>query len=131
MKTLRIIIAEDDEDEILFIKKGFLSTGLFEIVSIAKNGEVLIDAVMNLEILPDVILSDLNMPKKSGYEILQELKKNQDFSGIPIIIMSTSSTPSNIDRCNKLGAHSYLVKPETFNEYPQFAKIIYEKIIKA
>ena len=67
MKKYKIIIVENDEDEQMFMKEGFDSAGLFDIVGQVKNGDTLFEWLdENKNALPDIILSDLNMPGKNG-----------------------------------------------------------------
>lgn len=125
----KIIIVENDEDEQFFMKEGFDDTGLFDVVAQLRNGDALLEWLSNNKtFLPDVILSDLNMPGKNGYDVINEVKGNPEYSHIPVIITSTSSTRSMIDKCLSMGAADYLVKPETFIEYVPYVKNLYNVI---
>jgi len=66
---------------------------------------------------PDLILLDLNLPKKDGREVLAELKADPDLSRIPVIIFSTSEAPQDIARCYELGANCYVSKPVGLREF--------------
>jgi CheY-like chemotaxis protein len=125
MKKLKIIFVDNDEDERLFMKDGFETSGMFDIIYQANDGGELFDYLEQSPSRPDVILSDLNMPGKNGYDILGWIKENESFADIPVVITSTSSTKTIIDKCMGLGATSYLVKPETFVEYELFAKKLF------
>jgi CheY-like chemotaxis protein len=129
MKKYKIIIVENDDDEQLFMKEGFDAAGLFDIVAQVRNGDTLFDWLdENITALPDVILSDLNMPGKNGYDVINEVKTNPLYSHIPVVITSTSSTKTIIDRCLAYGAADYIVKPETFVEYVPYVKNLYKRI---
>lgn len=129
MKKYKLLIVENDEDEQLFMKEGFDAVGLFNIIAQLKNGDVLLEWLeQNKQNLPDVILSDLNMPGKNGYDIITDIKSNPEYAHIPVIITSTSSTKMTIDKCLTLGAADYLVKPDTFVVYEPFAKQLYQLI---
>jgi CheY-like chemotaxis protein len=129
MKKYKIIIVENDDDEQLFMKEGFDAAGLFEIIAQVRNGDTLFDWLdLNQNTLPDVILSDLNMPGKNGYDVINEVKTNPGYSHIPVVITSTSSTKTIIDRCLAYGAADYIVKPETFVEYVPYVKNLYKRI---
>jgi len=129
MMKYKIIIVENDEDEQLFMKEGFDATHLFQIQAVLKNGDVLFSWLEeNPYLLPDVILSDLNMPGKNGYDVIAEIKSTPSYSHIPVIITSTSSTKTIIDKCLALGASDYLVKPETFVEYVPFVRRLHQLI---
>jgi CheY-like chemotaxis protein len=125
-RRIRILIVEDNEDERLFIKDGSTQTGLYEIVGEASNGDEMIE-VLNASIvdLPDLILSDLNMPGRNGYEVIVDVKTNSAFSHIPVIILTTAPLKPYAERCKKLGACAYYTKPDTFLEYKEFAEEIY------
>jgi CheY-like chemotaxis protein len=129
MRKYNLAIVENDEDEQFFMKEGFDSTNLFNIVAQVKNGEALFEWLgENHTALPDVILSDLNMPGKNGYDIIAETKENPAYNHIPVIITSTSSTKSMIEKCIGLGAADYLVKPETFVEYVPYVQKLHKVI---
>lgn len=132
MRKYSIITVENDEDEQFFMKEAFDQTGLFDLVAQLSNGNDLQAWFQdNIGPLPDLILSDLNMPGKNGYDILDEFRNTPALSHIPVIITSTSYTKSIINKCLDKGAAEYLVKPDTFIEYVPFIlnlhKIIEEK----
>lgn len=129
MKQYKIIIVENDEDEQMFMKEGFESTDLFTIIGQAENGDTLIEWLKaNENNLPEIILTDLNMPGKNGYDIIKEIKNNPQWSHIPVIVTSTSSTKTIIEKCLSQGAADYVVKPETFVEYVPYVKNLYKRI---
>lgn len=129
MKQYKIIIVENDEDEQMFMKEGFDNAGSFNVVAQVKNGDTLIEWLSDHnDDLPDVILSDLNMPGKNGYDVISEVKNNPDWSHIPVIITSTSSTKTIIDKCLSMGASDYVVKPDTFVEYVPYVKNLHRSI---
>jgi CheY-like chemotaxis protein len=129
MRQYRIIIVENDEDEQFFMRQGFDKAGSFEILGMVNNGDALLQWLeQHPDDLPDVILSDLNMPGKNGYDIITEVKGTPAYAHIPVIITSTSSTKTFIDKCLAFGAAGYLVKPETFIEYVPFVERLYQVI---
>jgi CheY-like chemotaxis protein len=129
MKKYNIIIVENDEDEQLFMKEGFDATGLFNIVAQVKNGDDLLQWLnSHKQNLPHIILSDLNMPGKNGYDVINDVKDDPSYSHIPVIITSTSSTRTIIDKCLAFGAADYVVKPDTFVEYVPYVKNLYKRI---
>jgi CheY-like chemotaxis protein len=129
MKKYKIIIVENDEDERMFMKEGFDAAGMFSIVGQVNNGDDLFEWLNeNENNLPDVILSDLNMPGKNGYDIIDEVRNTAAWSHIPVIITSTSSTKTIIEKCLAKGASDYIVKPETFVEYVPYVKNLHRRI---
>jgi CheY-like chemotaxis protein len=119
----KIIIAEDDQTEQTFIREGFKKSGLFDVMSIQPDGHKLVKTLEKLDksSLPDVILSDINMPLMNGLEALVKIKKNPALAAIPFIIFSTSKESTTETKCYNLGADKFMVKPANFNDYQKFA----------
>ena len=129
MRKYKILVVENDIDEQYFIKEAFDATDLFQLLGQLSQGEELFQWLSeHPSALPDVVLSDLNMPGKNGYDILAEMKANPLYAHIPIIIISTSSTPSIIEKCMEAGAAGYLIKPDTFIAYGKFVEKLHALI---
>lgn len=129
MKKYKLVIVDNDEDERLFMKSGIEQTGLFEIIAQAEHGHHALEWLeTNTSSLPDLILSDLNMPVKDGYELLEALRGEQLYAHVPVVITSTSATPSTIAKCLALGATDYLVKPDTFLDYDSYGRELYKRL---
>jgi len=131
VRKIRTLIVEDNEDERLFMKEGFIQSGLYEIVGEAENGEEMLGLFKDPAFpMPEVILSDLNMPVRNGYEVIVDVKTNSSLSHIPIVILTTAPLVPFAERCKKLGACAYYTKPETFLDYKDFAEKIYDDVSK-
>lgn len=123
-KPIQILVAEDDEDDKLLILKAFERTLPKEKVTCVEDGEALLKYLKRLppynDLLkfpkPDIILLDLNMPRKDGREALAEIKSNDDLKSIPVIIFTTSNNVDDIQVTYKMGSSSYITKPGSFEE---------------
>ncbi len=104
----KIIIVEDEEILRNLLQKKLTAEG-YE-VSVAENGEEGLEKIR--ENRPDLILLDIIMPKMDGFEMLEEMKKDDSIFGIPVIVVSNSGQPVEIDRAQSLGARDWLVKTE-------------------
>lgn len=128
MKKINVMLVENDEDEQMFMKEGFQSTNLFNILVVASNGDEAFAAISDSrQPLPDLIISDLNMPGKNGLDLLQDIKNDPALLHIPVIIISTSFTTTIINKCLSSGAHAFHTKPHSFVEYDKFAEKIYQE----
>lgn len=105
---MKILIIEDEEILIDVLQKRIKQEGYD--VFLARDGEEGIQKIN--EIKPDLILLDIIMPKKNGFEVLEEMKKNADTADIPVIIISNSGQPVEIDRAFEMGIKDYLVKTQ-------------------
>ena len=104
----KILIIEDEE-----LLSNLLKNKLSELgydVSVALNGLQGLQAIK--EIVPDLILLDLVMPKMDGFEVMRKMQEDASISGIPVIIVSNSGQPVEIDKAKKLGAKDWLIKTE-------------------
>jgi CheY-like chemotaxis protein len=117
-----ILMADDDEEDQMFAQDAFEESGLPHDLQFVDDGEALVD-YLNTSInaadqshtpLPDLILLDLNMPKKDGREALREIKANPQLRHIPVVVLTTSSLDCDIYRSYDIGANSYITKPVTF-----------------
>ena len=115
--SIRITLAEDDEDDRLFFTDAFEEFKINTIVNTLNNGRELLNYLEHPEtILPNIIFLDLNMPILNGMECLKEIKQNNKFNDIAIAIYSTSASDQDVENTFVLGANIYIKKPSNFNE---------------
>lgn len=103
-----ILIIEDEEIMLDLLQRQLTADGY--IVAVAKDGET--GLAMMKEIKPDLILSDIVMPKKDGFEVMEEKRKDESIKNIPLIVISNSGQPVEISRVKALGAVDWLIKTE-------------------
>jgi CheY-like chemotaxis protein len=104
----KILLIEDEELLINLLQRKLAEAG-YE-VHLSKNGE---DGLKTMrEINPDIILLDIIMPIKGGFEVLEEMVKDDNLKNIPVVIISNSGQPVELDRAKKLGAKDWLIKTE-------------------
>lgn len=108
MDKKRILIIEDDPS-LQKILQDFLAADGFDAIG-AMDGEK--GAELAKKDMPDLILLDIILPKKDGYEVLKELKENQETKNIPIILLTNLGSPADVERAIKLGATTYLTKAD-------------------
>lgn len=129
MKLYKIVIVENDEDERYFMKQGLEASGVFHILGEFVNGDTLLEWLEQKPVdLPDIILSDLNMPGKNGYDILSTVRSHPVFAAIPVFITSTSPVVAVREKCLSMGANDYLIKPEIFTDYDEYVKTLHYKL---
>jgi len=104
----KILLIEDEEIMVDLLQKKLTQEG-YEI-SVARNGEEGLKFARKIS--PDLVLLDIIMPKIGGFEVMEEMAKDEDLKKIPIIIISNSGQPVELDRAQKLGAKDWLIKTE-------------------
>ena len=129
MTHFKLIIVENDDDERFFMKEEFQAFGAFEILGDFINGDTLLEWMNEHPAeLPDIILSDLNMPGKNGYDIISYIRSEPEYAHIRVVITSTSSVISVREKCLAMGAADYLIKPEIFVDYGAYVKEFYQRM---
>jgi len=109
----KILVADDEPDILETVKNRLARDGYF--VLTAKNGQEALDLAFSKE-SPDVIVLDINMPKKNGFEVLKELRSREGIKWQPVIILSSQNDFLNIKNGYDLEADYYLTKPFVFNQ---------------
>jgi len=111
-----VIFAEDDNEDWMLIDETLQLCSENCVFERVHNGVELLNRLRDTSLnLPDVIMMDLKMPKKDGVETLTDIRQDDNLKHIPVIIMTTSKTESDIMRSYITGANSYVVKPVTFD----------------
>lgn len=118
-----ILMADDDPDDCLLAREALAESRLANDLHFVSDGEELMDylyqrgkySVPGSAPRPSLILLDLNMPKKDGREVLNELKSDPHLRQIPVLVLTTSQAEEDILRSYYLGANSYITKPVTFS----------------
>lgn len=130
MKAYRIVVVDDDPDDRDIMNEAFLMQGSTEhlILSSAQEVFAYLQNVENDADLPRIILTDLNMPGISGFELLQALKGMQRYKAIDVFVYSTSSLGSHIDMCLALGAREFITKPLKVTDHQGLAVRIQQEV---
>jgi DNA-binding response OmpR family regulator len=105
---MKILIIEDEEALLKVLQEKFINAD-FDVV-VAKDGEEGV-AVANKE-KPDLVLLDLVLPKRDGFEVLEDLKSSDDLKNTPVIVLSNLGEDENLKKALKMGAEDYLVKTQ-------------------
>jgi CheY-like chemotaxis protein len=122
-KNFTVLLVEDDLNDIFLVKRAFRTARIPNPLQVVTDGEEAISylrgegkyADREAHPLPNLIVMDIKMPRRSGFEVLEWVKGNgQPLRRIPIIIVSCSDNPSDINRAYELSANAYMVKPVNY-----------------
>lgn len=125
-KSLNILLIEDDAIEVMKFHRVLKTMELNHKVIEAGNGEEALAILREQEIIPDIIILDLNMPRLNGLEFLSILKEDQILKYIPSIILTTSNNHRDVLECYRIGIAGYLLKPLKYEEYVERIKKLLE-----
>ncbi|HEX7897499.1 MAG TPA: response regulator [Planctomycetota bacterium] len=124
------LLVEDDPDQILLIQRAFADANLVNPLRVVRDGAEAVEylagdgafADRTRHPLPSLILLDLRLPKKSGLEVLEWLRADPALKATPVVVLTSSSEPTDIERCHALGVNAYLVKPVRFADLLELVK---------
>lgn len=116
-KSLTILLIEDDAIEVMKFNRVLKTIQANHKIIEANNGEEALVILREKEIIPDIILLDLNMPRIDGIEFLGILKQDPLLKYIPAIVLTTSNNYTDILECYKIGIAGYVLKPLKYEDY--------------
>lgn len=135
MSEISIFYADDDEDDLMFFNDAVdkISSAHQESIRLHmhRNGESLLENIKKTKVEKGVVFLDINMPRKSGFQLLEEIRSASETKEVPVIMYSTSYDAKSIQISHDLGANFYVVKPYNFHDLMQMItsiiKINWEK----
>jgi CheY-like chemotaxis protein len=139
-ERMKILLAEDDDGHATLIKRNLERAGVINEVIHVKDGQEALDYVRSLtsqagrsQQMPMLMLLDINMPRVNGVEVLREIKGNASTMTLPVIMLTTTDDPREVQRCYELGCSVYLTKPLQYAEFVEAIKRLgmFLEIIKA
>jgi len=122
MKTFEILLVEDNDGDIILTTESLEDSKLIKKINVVKNGKDAVDFVMKegnyiMANRPDLILLDVNLPLKNGYEVLKTIKNNEKTKQIPVIMLTTSSSEEDINLSIANHANAFITKPIEPEDY--------------
>ncbi|HEX8562679.1 MAG TPA: response regulator [Flavobacterium sp.] len=118
-ETPVIFYADDDQDDIFVFTEA--AEDIDAHVEVFLMGESMLDAMYNPPPQPTIVFVDLNMPEKSGYELIREIKSSPFFKDIPVVVLSTANDHKTITLAKRTGADYFITKP---NSLPELKKAV-------
>jgi CheY-like chemotaxis protein len=128
-RPINILLVEDNPGDVRLTLEAFKDGKIYNNMSVVEDG---VEAMAFLrqqgkytdEIRPDLILLDLNLPKKDGREVLAEIKQDSKLKSIPVVVLTTSEAESDIARTYELHANCYITKPVDLEQFISVIKFI-------
>jgi CheY-like chemotaxis protein len=108
-----VLLVEDDPEDVLFFKRSLVKAGFSWNVRVAEDGQKAVDQLSGPASGLSHVLLDLKLPVKSGLEVLEWIRKHPALGSLPVIVLTSSDVPSDVERARSLGVDAYLIKPLT------------------
>src|SRR6476620_6264109 len=122
--TSAILLVEDNPMDVDLTRRALRRHRLDDELMVARDGEEAVNMILGWEsgeAVPALILLDLKLPRVSGLEVLERLKRHSSFASVPIVVLTTSRDDGDLRRAYELGANSYIVKPVDFDKFLEVA----------
>jgi CheY-like chemotaxis protein len=131
-EAVEILLVEDNPIDVELTKSAFAKAQIANRLHVMNDGETALDFVFGRGAHadranvrpPQLILLDLNLPKKNGLEVLREMKEDARTRSIPVIVLTISDSDSDINECRRLGAETYIVKPVSFQNFSKVTNLL-------
>lgn len=120
IQPIDILLVDDNEDDVILLQEAFEEDKLANVMEVARDGDEALDYLKKQGKYsgvrsPGLVLLDINMPKKDGFAVLEEIKSNSDLAHIPVVMLTTSERDEDVIRSYKHGACSFIRKPISFD----------------
>jgi len=124
-----ILLVEDNPGDARLIREVFREAAVNSRISLAEDGQEALDflrkqAPFQLAVRPELVLLDINLPKKNGLEVLSEIKADSALRRIPVVILSSSDSEQDILKGYALHANAYITKPASLDQFAQVVRSI-------
>ena len=130
-RTVEILLVEDNPGDVRLTKEALVELKVPHSLHVVTDGEAALEFLFRRgryakAIRPDLILLDLNLPRRNGREVLEQIKQDPDLKLIPVLVLTTSGSPLDIRAAYSLHANSYIVKPRDLDKFWEVASAIEE-----
>jgi CheY-like chemotaxis protein len=129
LAVVDVLLVEDDPGDVVLIKEAFEYNKVHNALHVVSDGEEALEFLYRRGRYegaprPDLVLLDLNLPRKDGREVLEEVKADRDLRTIPVVVLTTSEAEEDIVRSYDLHANAYVTKPVDFDRFIEVVRLI-------
>ena len=130
----QILVVEDAEPDVLLVREALERSGLDFDLYVLDDGEKAVDFAESLDrglsvSRPHLVLLDLNLPKKSGSQVLERLRQSPACDRIPVVVLTSSDSPKDKAKVGQLGATRYFQKPSRLDEFMRLGEVVREILV--
>jgi CheY-like chemotaxis protein len=130
-ELISVLLVEDDPGDVMLVREAFAADKVGNTLSVVSDGVEAMRFVRGegeyaAMARPDLVLLDLNLPRKSGAEVLAEIKRDPRLSTIPVVVLTTSQAEEDILRSYEMHANAYVTKPVDFDRFGEIVRQIDE-----
>jgi CheY-like chemotaxis protein len=132
MNSCCILLVEDDENDVFFMKRAFAAAGIGEAVRVVEDGQQAVDYLLGCGKFadhaqfpsPSLVLLDLKLPQIEGLDVLKWIREKAELRDLKVIILTSSPQTDDVRRASELGANGYVLKPTSIQQRDKLAEAI-------
>ena len=129
IRTIDILMVEDDPGDVRLTREALKGSKLLHSLNVVEDGVAALDYLRKVPpyqdaVRPDLVLLDLNLPRKDGREVLAAMKQDEALRVIPVVILTTSQAEEDVLRAYNLNANCYVTKPVDFDQFMRIVRTI-------
>jgi len=122
LRSARIFLAEDNQADVFLVREALVAHGVIFELELAEDGETACRSLARLcadagELLPDLVVLDLNLPKRNGREVLRQVRASERCRDLPVVVLTSSDSPTDREQAQALGANAYYQKPARLDDF--------------
>ena len=125
-RPVEILLAEDNLDDVAIAERAFAHSDVASRLTVARDGQEVLDLLLGSRAAsrPDLVLLDVNLPKRNGLEVLAAIRQTQDMAILPIVMLTASGRQEDVSSSYRLGANSYIQKPILFEKLTRTLEVL-------
>jgi len=129
IERFSLLLVEDSPADVYLVRTAMVQEGLNVDLNVVEDGEQAIEIVNRVDAgrgtrAPDLMLLDINVPRRTGNEVLERIRRSPRCAHIPVLMISSSDSPAERGRAFELGANGYFRKPSSLSEFMQLGKLV-------
>jgi len=129
IRTIDILMVEDDPGDVRLTREALKGSKVLHSLNVVEDGVAALDYLRKVApfqdaVRPDIVLLDLNLPRKDGREVLSAMKQDASLRTIPVVILTTSQAEEDVLRAYNLNANCYVTKPVDFDQFMRIVRTI-------
>lgn len=126
-RPVEILLVEDNMDDIAIAERAFSRSEVVSRLTVARDGQEVLDLLLHRSSSaqrPDLVLLDVNLPKRNGLEVLSAIRRTPELATMPVVMLTASGRHEDVTRSYRLGANTYIQKPVVFERLTRTLELL-------
>lgn len=122
-RPVQVLLVDDSPDDVLIAQRAFRASRVVNELSIARDGQEAVEVLHRASNPPELVLLDIKLPRINGHDVLRQVRADEMFAALPVVMLSASQRQEDVVESYRLGANSYIQKPVAFGRFQEILEI--------